>query len=148
MQISIQFDRFAQNSRQIFVKLTVKPLDWAQTFPSCPQITAWVTILVAISWSSTYACQLIVSEFVWFAGEEKGFFDLFPNWVDGELGAISWLLSVWRVFWSKIFRVVTLNSKTTAADYWFFELPLSQRLAASKPKKLVKKRQICYCLHF
>ena len=35
------------------LELTEKPVDWAQMFPSCPQITACVTILVLISWSST-----------------------------------------------------------------------------------------------
>ena len=37
--------------------LTVKPADCAQMLPSWPQMTACLTILVAINWSSTYDCH-------------------------------------------------------------------------------------------
>ena len=39
---------------------TAKSPDLAQMFPSCPQMTAFLTALVARSWSSMYDCQLIL----------------------------------------------------------------------------------------
>ena len=39
---------------------TAKSPDLAQMFPSCPQMTAFLTALVARSWSSMYDCQLML----------------------------------------------------------------------------------------
>ena len=52
-----KLDGYEHEEKSGNIWLTVKPWDCAQMFPSCPQMTACLTILVEINWSSTYDCH-------------------------------------------------------------------------------------------